>query len=139
MITSDKLTVNEAKFTARKTSVKGIYKDGNNERGIGLGDDQPAHPDLMEERKRLGGIVAKIIELDEVNAEKCVVDKISLNRKKGEFSIDLSLRIPELQPNPKIQVKRFNDITRQDAEPLFKEAAMYACNEKRAQSAIDFQ
>lgn len=138
MIQSDNLTVKSCTFGKKSISVKGDYKEGSNIRGLRLTDDEKPHPDLLEERKRLGAIVAKIIELDEPTQERCYVDKISVNHKTGEYNITLSLRIPEIQPNPTIDVKKFNDVTRGDTEVLLNEAAEYICGEKRAQSAMEF-
>lgn len=139
MLSSDNITVESCSFSSKKRIVvKGDFKDGEMTRGFSLDNDDTAHPDLFKERVKLGGIVATVLEFDEDTQKKCVVSKLKINRKTGEFDIEVDVQIPGFSPAPKIIVKRFNDITRSDAEPLLSEAAMYISGEKKAQSALEF-
>lgn len=138
MIKSEFFEVKTCSFKKKDITVKGEYKESGDTQGLSLTDNENPHPDLLAERMKLGKIVAKIIELDEVTQKRCCIDKITVNRKTGEFTLDLAVLIPAIQPNPVIKVRKFNDITRTDAEPLLTEASMYICGEKRAQSAMEF-
>lgn len=139
MLKSEYMKLESVTFTTGAVKVAGEYDDGEQVLKFGtLSSKEVPHPDLTEQRVELGRIVASVIELDTVNQERAWIDKIKFDHKTGEYTIDMSLRIPGITPSPKISLKNFNDITRLDGEAIFEEAAKFITNEKVAQLAMDY-
>lgn len=138
MLKSEHIEVDSVTFTDTTIKVSGTTKDKEVMRTFSLSAKDAPHPDLVNERKELGRIIASIIELDTVNQERCVIDKIKFDSKAGTYNITLSLKIQGITPSPKITLKNCNDITRLDGLVLFNEAAKYISGEKTAQLVMEF-